>query len=69
MSSSPTKTTPFRRVLFAAAPLVVLLLVWPATHAYADIFSVFKDCFTTVTNLLEAPPRPSTAPVTSRLSS
>jgi hypothetical protein len=30
MSSSPTKTTFFRRLVFAAAPLVVLLLVWPA---------------------------------------
>ena len=45
MSSSPTKTTPFRRLVFAAAPLVVLLLVWPAGHAYADIFSAFTDCF------------------------
>ena len=51
MSSSPTKTTLFRRLVFAAAPLVVLLLVWPAKHAYADIFSAFTDCFTTVTSL------------------
>ena len=51
MSSSPTKTTFFRRLVFAAAPLVVLLLVWPAKHAYADIFSAFTDCFTTVTSL------------------
>jgi hypothetical protein len=51
MSSSPRKTTLFRRLLFAAAPLVVLLMVWPAGHAYADIFSAFTDCFTTVTKL------------------
>jgi hypothetical protein len=52
MSSSPTITTIFRRLVFAAAPLVVLLLVWPAKHAYAkSIFSAFTDCFDTVTSL------------------
>jgi hypothetical protein len=51
MSSSPSKTTFFRRLVFAAAPLVVLLLVWPAKHAYADIFSAFTGCFATVTSL------------------
>ncbi len=51
MSSSLTKTTHFRRLAYAAAPLLVLLLVWPARHAYADIFSAFTDCFNTVTKL------------------
>jgi hypothetical protein len=55
MSSSPTKTTFFRRLVFAAAPLVVLLLVWPATRAHADIFSVFTDLFNTVTSTLGGP--------------
>ena len=51
MSSSSTKPTILRRLGFAAAPLAVLLLVWPAQHAYADIFSAFTDCFNTVTSL------------------
>jgi hypothetical protein len=51
MSSSPTKITFFRRIVFAAAPLVVLLLVWPARLACANIFTAFTDCFNTVTNL------------------
>ena len=51
MSSSPMRNTIFRRCVIAAAPLVVLLLVWPAKYAYADIFSAFTDCFTTVTSL------------------
>jgi hypothetical protein len=51
MSQSHTKPTIFRRLAFVAAPLVVLLLVWPAKHAYADIFSAFTDCFNTVTSL------------------
>jgi hypothetical protein len=55
MSSSPTKTTLFRRLVFAAAPLVVLLLVWPATRAHADIGSVFSALFNTVTNTLGGP--------------
>ena len=55
MSSSPTKTTFFRRLAYAAAPLVVLLLVWPATRAHADIFSVFTDLFNTVTSTLGGP--------------
>jgi len=42
---------------FAAAPLVVLLLVWPATRAHADIFSVFTDLFNTVTSTLGGPAR------------
>jgi hypothetical protein len=55
MSSTPTKTTIFRRLAFAAAPLIVLLLVWPATRAHADIFSVFTNLFNTVTNTLGGP--------------
>jgi len=55
MSSSPTKTTFIRRIAFAAAPLVVLLLVWPATRAHADILSVFTDLFNTVTSTLGGP--------------
>jgi hypothetical protein len=51
MKSSPKKTTLLRRLAYAAAPLLVLLLVWPAQHAYADIFSAFADCFNTVTKL------------------
>jgi hypothetical protein len=51
MSSSRTKPTILRRLGFAAAPLAVLLLVWPAQHAYADILSAFTACFNTVTSL------------------
>lgn len=51
MTSSHNKTTFLRRVAFAAAPLVVLMLAWPAKPAWADIFSAFTDCFTTVTSL------------------
>ncbi len=50
MSFSPTPSF-FRRLLYAAGPLVVLMLVWPVKYAYADIFSAFTDCFTTVTGL------------------
>jgi hypothetical protein len=50
MSSAPTKNTFFRRILYAA-PLVVLLLMWPATPAWANIFDAFTACFNTVTSM------------------
>jgi hypothetical protein len=55
MTSSPTKPTFFRPLACTVAPLVVLLLVWPATRARADIFSVFTDLFNTVTSTLGGP--------------
>lgn len=50
MSFATLKTKIFRRMMYAT-PLVVLLLMWPAKAAFADIFSAFTSCFTTVTAL------------------
>jgi len=55
MSSTSTKPTFFRRLVLAAAPLAVLLLVWPATRAHANLLSVFTSLFSTVTNTLGGP--------------